>query len=146
MKKVEITLALVITGLMALTFAPRQAFAQADEVSYINELGKKKVATVNDGLNLYELVVDKKPFFGRVDPKNNVPLKKGFIAYIVANNLKLSDSLLFRIFNTHRYAFRVCVAHDLLSGDASENDLMSGEELIEFMRLTSEYKERGVTK
>ena len=72
---------------------------------------------------------------------DGIPLKKGYIAVMVAEGLNLEDSVLYKLFKSKRYAFRVCVAHNLLNADGSENDLMSGEELIEFLRLASEYKE-----
>ena len=123
------------------------ALAQAfDEVGFLDTLGKKKLVTVNDGLNLFELVINKKQPSQKADPKNNVPLKKGYIALLVADNLKLTDSVIYTLFKSERYAFRVCVAHNLLNIDGSEYDLMSGEELIEFLRLASEYKDKGGAK
>jgi hypothetical protein len=134
---------LIIFGTAIFT---NQVIAQVDEVSYINDIGKKNIATVNDGLKLFKLVIEKKQPAAKDDPANNVPLKKGFIALMVANNLNLTDSVIFTLFKKERYAFRACAAHNLLNADGSENDLMSGEELIEFLRLASDYKDKGAAK
>jgi hypothetical protein len=123
-----------------------QTIVKADELSFIEDLGKKNIATENDALILYKLIVENSSFSVISNTENNIPLKKGFIAYMVADNLKLTDSLFFMMFKSRRYAFRVCVAHNLLNADGSENDLMSGEDLIEFLTLASEYKDKGAAK
>jgi hypothetical protein len=144
MKKLIIA---VIVIIISVVFSFQgQAYAQAfDEIGFLDTLGKKNKANVSDALALFSLVFEKKQP-AKADTANNVPLKKGFIALKVAQYLNLTDSIIYTLFRKERYAFRVCAAHKLLNEDGSENDLMSGEELIEFLRLASEYKEKGAAK
>jgi hypothetical protein len=143
----QLIIAVIILISPAVFFQQKQAAAQAfNEVGFLDTLGNKNIATVNDALKLFTLVIEKKQPVLKDDPANNVPLKKGFIALMVANNLNLTDSVIYTLFKKERYAFRACAAHNLLNADGSENDLMSGEELIEFLQLASEYKEKGAAK
>ncbi|MBN2402332.1 MAG: hypothetical protein JXN64_08010 [Spirochaetes bacterium] len=141
------TIAGLIIFSLIIAVQPRQAKAQAfDEVAFLDNLSKKDKATVGDALKLFELVIGKKEPLSKDGPANNAVLKKGFISLKVANALNLTDSVVFTLFKSERYAFRACVAHGLLNADASEYDTMSGEELIEFLTLASEYKDKGASK
>jgi hypothetical protein len=142
MKKLIIAVIIIAAFLSINENVYPQAF---DEVGFLDTLGKKNTANVSDALTLFSLVFEKKQP-AKADPANNVPLKKGFIAFKVAQYLNLTDSIIYTLFKKERYAFRVCAAHNLLNADGSEYDNMSGEELIEFLRLASEYKEKGGVK
>jgi hypothetical protein len=144
MKKLFITAIIIIISIVFLL--QRQAAAQAfDDVAFLDTLSKKTTATVSDAIALFSLVLEKKQP-AKADAANNVPVKKGFIALKVAQNLNLTDSVIYTLFQKERYAFRVCAAHNLLNADGSEYDNMSGEDLIEFLRLASEYKEKGAAR
>jgi hypothetical protein len=143
----QLIIAVIILILPSVFSQQKQAGAQAfDEIVFLDTLGKKNISTVNDALKLFKLVLEKKQPALKDDSANNVPLKKGFIALMVASNLNLTDSVIFTLFKKERYAFRACAAHNLLNADGSENDLMSGEDLIEFLQLASEYKDKGAAK
>ncbi len=126
-------------------------------LDFINELSGKKTATIDDAFRLFLLTIEKDPgsFTGnmrllkkmnlikRSDYKGNAPAKRGLVAYMVAKQLKLRDSLLFLIFRTERYAHRVCAAEDIMSFDQSPGDLLSGDELIEIMGIVGNRLEGG---
>ncbi|MFH0976215.1 MAG: hypothetical protein V1874_10585 [Spirochaetota bacterium] len=140
---------IILLAMLAMPVLPTQAqlAAQAfNEVVFLDALGKKNTATVGDALILFELVIGKKQPWHKDGAAGNAALKKGFIALKVADALKLTDSAVYTLFKFERYAFRACVAHGLLNADGSEYDSMSGEELIEFLTLASEYKSKGAAK
>ncbi|MBN2040349.1 MAG: hypothetical protein JW864_09925 [Spirochaetes bacterium] len=112
-----------------------------DEVDFLNTVEQKSTVTVRDAEILFKMVMKADFPASKKEVKKDDPVKKGYVALAVADNIGLNDSLLYKFFKSGRYAFRTCVAHKLLNPDASENDMMSGEELIEFLRLASEYKE-----
>ena len=59
---------------------------------------------------------------------------------MAARFLNLKKSLMYNKFDIERYAYRACLAHKLFSEFGSENDLMSGPELIEFFTKIDEFK------
>jgi hypothetical protein len=65
-------------------------------------------------------------------------MRKGVAARLLARYLGLTDSLLYDIFGSERYAFRACVAAGIMVADGSEWDAVSGEELLEIMRRVAE--------
>jgi hypothetical protein len=147
MKKNILITILALILLISIPVQHKTASAQeTDEVGFLDALGKKSAASISDAQTLFKMVLEKKYTPSAAVEDKNSSVKKGYIAYLVAGNLGLTDSLLFNLSRSQRYAFRVCVAHKLMNADGSENDMMSGEELIEFLRLASEYKEKGATK
>jgi hypothetical protein len=59
---------------------------------------------------------------------------------MAARFLNLKQSLMYNIFGIERYAYRACLADNLFSGDGSENDLISGSELIELFSRVNEFR------
>ena len=126
------------------------AYSQSMNVlNYINELGDKKQAVFGDIVKLIildmgERTVSFKSDLSVLNVRNkiaagynlgeNAPLRKGVAARMIARYLRLNDSLMYNIFGTERYAFRACVAADIMVADGSEWDYVSGEELLEIMR------------
>lgn len=121
----------------------------------INELSSKQEAEIQDSIFLFVLELEKKPadFKGNmtivtnhgvlkqgIEPNSTEKLTRGFLASMIARYKKLDDHLLYRIFESERYAFRACVAHGIMEYNGSENEIVSGEELIEIMSKISTTK------
>jgi len=117
-------------------------------LAFINDLADKKTATFGDAVKLFVVTLDRNSAGFRqdlnvlkkagvatgYDIKEKAPLRKGVVARMAARYLKLDDSLWYDLFGTERYAFRACVAAEIMIVDGSEWDTVSGEELIEIMR------------
>ena len=130
----------------------------ADSADYITALGDKDKATCADAMTIFVFQLGKRPgdyaanqeilrsqginVTGRAGTES---LRRGEVANMVAQYLKLRDSLFYNIFKTDRYAVKACIAADIMTQDSSEWDLLSGEELIEIVRRASE-KEQGGSK
>ena len=109
---------------------------------YINELDAKKTATYGDALRMFRFQVRTVPGSKEYMLKgyfDDFPLTKGVISLMVARYLGLNKSLLFNIFGTERYAYKACLADKLFSELGSENDLMSGADLIELFTRIDEF-------
>ena len=113
------------------------------QVMFINELDRKETATYGDALRLLKFQIgiisdsDFDSYFFK-GYHYDMELTKGKAARIVAWYLRLKQSLMYNIFKTERYAYRACVAEKFFSTDGSENDLMSGSELIELFSRVNE--------
>ena len=59
---------------------------------------------------------------------------------MTAGYLDLCGSLMYMISGAERYAFRACVAEGIMRGDGSENDVISGPELVEVLGRVSEIR------
>jgi len=126
------------------------AYSQSMNVlNYVNELGNRKQAYFGDVVKLIVLDMGEKTLGFESDLSvlnahnkiavgynlnENAPLRKGAAARLIARYLHLTDSLMYNIFGTERYAFRACVAAGVMIADGSEWDYVSGEELLEIMR------------
>lgn len=106
----------------------------ADIIVKMSELDKKTEATYGDAVILF------REQSGRdivLNYKNEEPLTKGMAALMTAGYLNLNDSFMYNLFGTERYAFHACVADGLMTENGSENDLMSGAQLLELMAKIS---------
>jgi hypothetical protein len=135
--------------LCALLFlAPSLLSQNIKDVTYINQLGEKQNASFGDAVKLCVLslgnnsqnfirdrqVLTRLGLLQKLENyKEDDPLRRGTIALILARHLKLKDSLFYLLFDSERYAFRVCVAHGIMDEYGSESDILSGEELIEIV-------------
>jgi hypothetical protein len=122
----------------------------------INRVAEKKRTTWEDGVAMYVVILGR-PLAGfnanvntlkrlgiLKQSKNyarNKVLNRGMMAGMIVRHLKLKDSLLYLIFRTERYAYRACVAAGIMDFDSSEWERLSGEELLEVMRLVGERME-----
>lgn len=103
-------------------------------ISKMNDIDKKATATYGDAVMLFREQGAKNIALGY---KDDEPLTRGMVALMTARYLGLSGSFMYNIFGTERYAFKACVAEGLMKEDGSENDLMSGTELIEVLAKIS---------
>jgi len=126
------------------TREPRQA-VDIQQIMFINELDTKSVATYADAFRIFRfqvrIIKGSKSYLlkGYLD---EFPLTKGMASLMAARFLQLNNSLMYKIFETERYAYRECVAEKFFSADGSENDIMSGPELIELFTKVGEFKGR----
>ena len=113
------------------------------QITFINELDVKSAAAYGDALSMFRFqegtasVSNSYMLSGYSDESK---LTKGMASLMMARYLNLKKSLMYNIFGTERYAYRACLADNLFSGYGSENDLMSGAELIELFSKVKEFK------
>lgn len=124
-------------------------------IEFINNLGEKGAATFGDAVTFFLLIENKKPggfeanlaelnkqrITVGIEEAEDTPLTQGMLAVMIARGLKLKDSLFYLMTGSRRYAFRACVAANIMDIDSSEWDNMSGEQLIEIMAKVSETME-----
>lgn len=99
-------------------------------IDKLSDIDGKVNATYGDAVALFKAETSKDIY---LNYKNDVPLTRGMVALMTAKYLDLKGSFMYNIFKTERYAVRACIDEDLMDGDSSENDLMSGAELIEVL-------------
>jgi len=131
---------------------PEISLAQeVTQITFINELDNKVSATYGDALIMFKLqagssINSKNTTASKIDSyslkgyKENMPLNKGMASLMTAKYLKLGGSFVYMIIGTERYAYKACIANGIFSGDGSENDKMSGPELIELLSKISDLK------
>lgn len=123
---------------------------------YVIELGDRPVATCADAVTMFMLQAGKTPAdynkdsqtlremgIGAPDREADKALRRGEAALMAARYLNLKGSLFYVLFGTERYAVRACAAAEIMTDDCSEWDTLSGEELLEIMRLTGEKAQGG---
>ncbi|MBN2038520.1 MAG: hypothetical protein JW864_00660 [Spirochaetes bacterium] len=144
----------IIIFLCILFFYTIQAYSQNTErnINFINEVADKEKATFSEGVHFFIMVMGESPgtfnkniaFLNKegitkgITQSENTPLRRGTFALMMARHLDCKDTLLFRIFETERYAYRACTANGIMSHEGSEWDILSGGELIEIMTKVSE--------
>ena len=112
-------------------------------IMFINELDAKKTATYGDALRMFQAkTIPESGSYLLEGYYDNLPLTKGTASLMIARYLKLNKSLMYNIFDIKRYAYRACLADELFSEFGSENDMMSGSELIELFTKVDEFIER----
>jgi hypothetical protein len=121
-------------------------------ITFINEIADKEEATFEDGIRFIMMLTGKNPiaFQENIVKLNNEgitqgiqlakdsPLRRGVLSLMLARHLNLKDSLFYKIFKTERYAYRACIANDLMHYEGSEWDKLSGGELVEIMTKASD--------
>ena len=110
------------------------------QIIFINELDGKTVANYGDALRMFGFQERTSDSYMLKGYNNDARLTKGMASLMTARFLQLKKSTMYRIFGTERYAYRACVADKLFSIDGSENDLMSGLELIELFSKINKFK------
>jgi len=148
MKIVKIINNLFITILILSVTASSQDITQ---ITFINELDNKVQATYGDALIVFKLqsgstVALKKGKSTAVDSftlsgyNEKDILTKGMASLMTAKYLDLDGSFLYLIFGTERYAYKACIANNIFVPGGSENDKMTGPELIELLSRISDLK------
>lgn len=127
-------------------------------VTFVHEIAEKDAVNFGDTVRFLVLILGKEPtntlasdlailkgagITAGLQHAESIPMKKGMLALILADYLKLGDSLFYMIFKTQRYAFTACIANGIMDYDASEYDSVSGGELIEIMSKVSERASGG---
>ena len=150
MKKLFITAgAVLMTALLALS-----GYSQnSDEIGWLGEIDKKEAVTYGDALKLFMLQSGRKPSTFEKNQgdlaaegialdgySEEDELTKGMLSKMTAVYLDLGGSLMYMIFGTERYAFRACMANGIFGQDGSENDRLSGPEMIEAFSKISEIR------
>lgn len=125
------------------------------EITAITGIADKPSATFSDAVNLLVIVSGEKAqgdvmktsgiqnVIRGMNYKASDPLRRGALALMIARHLELRGTLLYSIFRTERYAYKVCVKNHVMDSDGSEWDRLSGGELVEIMRKVSAKKGGG---
>jgi hypothetical protein len=127
----------------------------SQEINFLNDLADKQKVTFGDAVRMYMYTLGKAPTGFEADVNtlkglkmlkaksyvSEKPLRRGMLALMVARHLKLKNSLFFLIFDTERYAHRACVAEDIMASTSSEFDTLTGDELMEVMKIVAERME-----
>jgi len=143
-----------ITILISLIFLlPSKLFAQnIANIDFINIVADKEKTTFDEGIHFFLMTAGKKiqsfeenmkvlnreGITSGINFTKDSPLRRGVLAQMIARYLKLGDSLMYMIFGTERYAYRICAANNIMTYEGSEWDTLSGGELVEIMTKVSE--------
>lgn len=144
----------IIIVLSFILFSGIFSFAQdVNQLEWLSDLDGKSIATYGDAVKIFALQTSGKSSLFRADStlleRNGIALdgymeseelSKGMLAKMAAGYLDLGGSLMYIIFGTERYAYRACIAYGIMRADGSENDLISGPELVEVLGKVSEMK------
>lgn len=144
----------LIILLSAILFYGLTSFAQdVNQIEWLSELDGKSAATYGDAVKIFALQSSGRSSSFRADSamleKRGVALdgytegeelSKGMLAKMTARYLDLGGSIMYLIFGTERYAYRACVAYGIMRENGSENDLISGPELVEVIGKISDMK------
>lgn len=140
MGKIKYIICIIAVTLLALNSYSQQ-ISQAE---FLSELDQKASATYEDALALFkfqsEAEKSNKADFSLQGYDKNDLLTKGMASLMTARYLDLDGSFLYLIFGTERYAYKACVSNNLFSKNGSENDKMTGLELIELFSRISDIK------
>jgi hypothetical protein len=132
LKKIILSITLFLLPLLALA-------QNTEEIEWINKLDTKAIATFGDAKRLFystfpDLSKQQSNTIKLLNQyKDDAPLKRGMIAAIIARELNLKGSLFYMLTGLERYACRACIAEGIMSANSSENDLISGPELLDIM-------------
>jgi len=147
----------VFTFLAALALTTPLLSQDISEITVINSIADKPAASFSDAVQLFVLVTGgraaghdasmklagvQKAVRG-MNYRADSPLRRGALALMIARHMDLRGTLLYSIFHSERYAFKVCVTNHLMDSDGSEWDRLSGGELVEIMRKVSAGKGGG---
>jgi hypothetical protein len=137
---------------MILLFLPLLPAQDMQQIQFIHLLADKPAASFSDAVTFMTIAAGVQPkdftfnlqflknrnIARGIDYPAPAPLRRGTLSLMIARHLGLSDSLLYMVFGTGRYAFRACVAEGIMDHEGSEWDILSGGELIEIMNKTIE--------
>jgi hypothetical protein len=122
------------------------------QLGFLSELDNKKTVTYGDAVSMFKIqtgvAVSKKK--GSGDESfllkgygQSAPLTRGMAALMTAQYLDLGGSFMYLVFGSERYAYRACIANEIMASDGSENDIMNGPELIELFSKIGDNEEDG---
>ena len=148
MKKIRI---LLITFIAILSLTGISFSQDITQVTFLSELDNKNIATYGDALIMFKLQSGSTvPSKGKKTSANesyalkgyteSETLTKGMASLMTARYLDLGGSFMYMILDIERYAYKACIANRIFSADGSENDKMSGPELIELFSKISDMK------
>jgi len=149
---------MVLLAVMILTPLAAQ---NEGSIAYIQQLSQKPTAECADAVRLFVLQSGKTytnfnqglNFLvqtGVLETKEGytekMPLQRGLLALMTTRYLMKSDSFMYSLFGSERYAYTSCVSEKLMDGGGSEWDYISGSELIEVFGKISAKKEDSNAK
>jgi hypothetical protein len=150
----------VLVLLGALILSPLAAQNEGSIV-YIQQLSQKQTAECGDAVRLFvlqngkaytnfnqglEFLVQTGILKTKEGYTEKMPLRRGLLALMTTRYLLTSDSFMYSLFGSERYAYTSCVSEKLMEGGHSEWDYISGSELIEVFGKISARKEESNAK
>jgi hypothetical protein len=141
-----------IVSLITFSLITIAAFSQdVTQSVFLSDLDNKETATYGDALIIFNLQSGSsasiknlsesaKKKFTLNDYDEKAVLTRGIASLMTARYLDLGGSFMYLLFETERYAYTVCVTNEIFPKNGSENDIMSGPELIELLSRISEIK------
>jgi len=140
-----------ITFILILSFSKVSFSQDVTQVTFLSELDAKIIATYGDALILFKLQSGgsrhsskisniKIESYSLTDYDESTILTKGMASLMTAKYLNLGGSFMYLIFGTERYAYKSCIANGIFSEGGSENDKLTGPELIELLSRISDIK------
>lgn len=142
---------LIVTILSVISFAGISFSQDITQVTFLSELDNKSTATYGDALIMFKLQsgssvsakgksASGKESYALQGYTEADTLSKGMASLMTARYLDLGGSFMYLILDIERYAYKACIANGIFSPDGSENDKMSGPELIELFSKISDMK------
>ncbi|MDH7555086.1 MAG: hypothetical protein QHH74_15700 [Spirochaetota bacterium] len=130
-----------ITILLLTLCMANATFAQSATLAL--KVAQKSQATVEDAMILYlqvtkgitQIKTEELISQGLLPRgvKSETPLTKGILAYMIAKQEHITQSLMFNIFKSKRYAVFACIAAGYMPQGSGELDPVSGVELLEVL-------------
>jgi hypothetical protein len=149
---------MVLLGILILSPLAAQ---NEGSIAYIQQLSQKQTAECSDAVRLFvlqsgkaytnfnqglEYLVQTGVLKTKEGYQEKKPLRRGQLALMTTRYLMESDSFMYSLFGSERYAYTSCVSLKLMEGGRSEWDDISGSELIEVLGKISAKKEEGNAK
>jgi hypothetical protein len=146
------TIRILSITFIAILFSAGITFSQdITQVTFLSELDNKSTATYGDALIMFKLQSGSsvsakgrsssgKESYALQGYTEADTLSKGMASLMTARYLDLGGSFMYLILDIERYAYKACIANGIFSPDGSENDKMSGPELIELFSKISDMK------
>jgi len=144
-------LILIVALFSIISFSGISSSQDVTQVTFLSELDNKSIATYGDALIMFKLqsgstvsAKGKKTSDGESYALKGYTesdtLTKGMASLMTARYLDLGGSFMYMILDIERYAYKACIANGIFRADGSENDKMSGPELIELFSKISDMK------
>ncbi|PKL17687.1 MAG: hypothetical protein CVV49_09860 [Spirochaetae bacterium HGW-Spirochaetae-5] len=146
------TIRIINISFIAILLSTGIAFSQdVTQVTFLSELDNKSTATYGDALIMFKLQSGSsvsakgrssslKELYVLQGYDETDTLSKGMASLMTARYLDLGGSFMYMILDIKRYAYKACIANGIFTADGSENDKMSGPELIELFSKISDFK------
>ena len=146
MKIFKYIICIIIVSLFTLNLFSQEK----TQAEFLSELDNKDTATYGDALAMFSLQsggaisvnsISEPKGYSLQNYEEGAPLTTGMASLMTVKYLNLDGSFMYLLFGTERYAYKACVSNNLFNKNGSENEKMTGLELIELFSRISDIKE-----